>query len=286
MLLFKNAPEDDASDRIVESVTRLPETETLCLPDGSLPAADITTEIINGSRDDVARTVDNNEYDISSINDDRPFFWHLTRFEDVVGDWSRSFEDTEIAFGERLLLVLIAIACFVAALFLWLPFLLTRRRRSGSEQIAPRPKAMADVAYVASIGLGFMFIKVSMIQRFSLLLGYPTLSLSVSLFTLLLATAIGARFSGRIGLVFLMLLPVGLAHGVFLPAGIDRATFLTADRDENQRGRFVAWCWAVNGFFSVIGSSVTTVASLTFGFDRTVLIGIEPAHDLELVRAE
>ncbi len=53
--------------------------------------------------------------------------------------------------------------------------------------------------YFASIGLGFMFIEISMIQRFSLLLGYPTLSLSVSLFTLLLATAIGARFSGRIG---------------------------------------------------------------------------------------
>ncbi len=71
-----------------------------------------------------------------------------------------------------------------------------------------------------------------------------------------------------------MLMPVGMVLGVFLPAGIDRATFLTADRDENQRGRFVAWCWAVNGFFSVIGSSVTTVASMTFGFDRTVLIGL------------
>ena len=78
----------------------------------------------------------------------------------------------------------------------------------------------------------------------------------------------------RIALVIAMLMPVGMVLGVFLPAGIDRASFLTADRDENQRGRFVAWCWAVNGFFSVIGSSVTTVASMTFGFDRTVLIGL------------
>ncbi len=36
----------------------------------------------------------------------------------------------------------------------------------------------------------------------------------------------------------------------------------------------MAWCWAVNGFFSVIGSSVTTVASMTFGFDRTVMFGL------------
>ena len=36
----------------------------------------------------------------------------------------------------------------------------------------------------------------------------------------------------------------------------------------------MAWCWAVNGFFSVMGSSVTTISSMTFGFDRTVLIGV------------
>jgi len=316
MLLFKNPPEDDASTRIIESVTRIPDTETLRLPDGSLPPADLTTNIITGSESDVSRIVDEYQYDISSIDDDRPFFWHFSGFEDVVGDWSRSFEDTEIAIGERLLLVLIAIAVFVAGLFLWLPFLLTRRRRAGSEEHSPVRGRGRMFAYFASIGLGFMFIEISMIQRFSLLLGYPTLSLSVSLFTLLLATAIGARFSGRIGarpsvglpaavgalfivtllylvvsdpitdvalawsepmriaLVIAMLMPVGMALGVFLPAGIDRASDLTADRDESQRGRFVAWCWAVNGFFSVIGSSVTTVASMTFGFDRTVLIGL------------
>ena len=170
--------------------------------------------------------------------------------------------------------------------------------------------------YFASIGLGFMFIEISMIQRFSLLLGYPTLSLSVSLFTLLLATAVGARLSGRIGakpmkglpaavaallavtllylsisdpvtdlalawseplrilLVVAMLFPVGMALGVFLPAGIDQAIGLTESASDGDRDRFVAWCWAVNGFFSVIGSSVTTVASMTFGFDRTVTIGL------------
>jgi fucose permease len=36
----------------------------------------------------------------------------------------------------------------------------------------------------------------------------------------------------------------------------------------------VAWCWAVNGFFSVIGSTATTMLSMTFGFDRTMLIGL------------
>ena len=168
--------------------------------------------------------------------------------------------------------------------------------------------------YFASLGLGFMLIEISMIQRFALLLGFPTLSLSVSLFTLLIATAVGARMSGvvqrdarrglpvalaalvavsvlyivvaepltesalawsqwaRILVVFALLFPVGLLLGVFLPAGIDAAVS-TAGRDEAVRGRLVAWCWAVNGFFSVIGSSTTTILSMSFGFNRALEIG-------------
>lgn len=326
MLLFKNPPGVDTAERILGSVTLLPDTEAVHLPDGTAddqvpddavvpPGVRVTTDIITGSRADVGRVVESYEYDISPIDDDRPFFWHFSGFDDVVGDWSRSFEDTEIAIGERLLLVLIAVAFAVATIFLWLPFLLTRRRR-GSERADPIGGRGRMFAYFSAIGLGFMFIEISMIQRFSLLLGYPTLSLSVSLFTLLLATALGARLSGRVGarptvglpiavaalfvvtfvylvvsdpitevalawseplriaLVIVMLFPVGATLGVFLPAGIDRATSLTVERDENERGRFVAWCWAVNGFFSVIGSSVTTVASMSFGFDRTVVIGL------------
>jgi hypothetical protein len=314
MLLFKNPPEDDASTRLQESIRRVPDTEALHLPDGSLPGDGLTTDLITASPSGVADIVDGYEYDISSIDDDRPFFWHFTPFSDIVGDWSRSYDDTEIAIGERLLMVLILIAFVVASAFLWLPFALTRRR--GGD----RPRHVAGrgrmFLYFAAIGLGFMFIEISMIQRFSLLLGYPTLSLSVSLFTLLLATAIGALLSGRVGarpsvglpvavaalfivtllylaisdpitevalawseplritLVIVMLFPVGMALGVFLPAGIDQATGLTAASPGSDQDRFVAWCWAVNGFFSVIGSSVTTVASMTFGFDRTVMLGL------------
>ena len=314
MLLFKNPPEGDASDRLLRAIDRVPGTEALHLPDGSLPGDGITTDLITGSTADVEAIVDGYEYDISSIGDDRPFFWHFTSFEDIVGDWSRSYEDTEIAIGERLLMVLILVAFVVASAFLWLPFVLTRRRRARPTDLI-RGRARMFL-FFASIGLGFMFIEISMIQRFSLLLGYPTLSLSVSLFTLLLATAVGARYSGRIGalpvvglpaavatlfgitllylaasdsvtdvalawseplriaLVIAMLFPVGVALGVFLPAGIDQATGLTRHADPADRDRFVAWCWAVNGFFSVIGSSLTTVASMTFGFDRTVVFGL------------
>jgi hypothetical protein len=77
----------------------------------------------------------------------------------------------------------------------------------------------------------------------------------------------------RIGLVFALLFPVGVLLGMFLPAGIDAARALSAEHGSDE-GRLVAWCWAVNGFFSVIGSTSTTMLSMTFGFDRTIIVGL------------
>ena len=85
----------------------------------------------------------------------------------------------------RLLLV---IAAVVAAITLFVPFAVSRQRRRA-------PGAARQVALLRLLRLSrarLLFIEISMIQRFSLLLGFPTLSLSVSLFTLLIATAVGA----------------------------------------------------------------------------------------------
>jgi len=70
-----------------------------------------------------------------------------------------------------------------------------------------------------------------------------------------------------------LLFPVGLLLGVFLPTGID-AALDAAGPDEAVRGRLVAWCWAVNGFFSVLGSSVTTILSMSLGFNKAVVAGL------------
>jgi hypothetical protein len=281
-----------------------------------LPGADradgLTSDLITGTDAEVTSIVESYPFEITAIDDDRPFFWHFTSFGTVLTDWSRNFEDNEIAIGERLLVVLVGIASLVAAMFLWLPFALTRKRHPSRAKVAGRWRLFT---YFAALGLGFMLIEVSMIQRFALLLGFPTLSLSVSLFTLLIATAIGARLSGvvknwgvvglpavtgalvlvslvymaagpaitdaalawpqwaRIAVVLAMLFPVGLLLGVFLPTGVDMAID-AAGADQMVQGRLVAWCWAVNGFFSVIGSSVTTILSMAVGFNRALLTGL------------
>ncbi len=309
IMLFKDPVDAATAQRVQESARNVPDSQTLYLPGG--PRTDgLTSDVIDAPDDELARIVDAYPLDISAITDDRPFFWHFTDFATVLRNPQRDFQDAEIAIGERLLLMLLAMAAVVAAVLLWLPFAVTRRR-SGGSRVAGRWRVFV---YFAAIGLAFMLVEVSMIQRFALLLGFPTLSLSVSLFTLLITTAIGARYSaivlrwprtglptvvlvlaviaiaylyivdpltatalawpqwGRIIVAVVLLAPIGLLLGVFLPTGMTAVVGLV--REGVDEGRLVAWCWAVNGFFSVLGATLTTVLSMALGFDRTILVGL------------
>ena len=51
--------------------------------------------------------------------------------------------------------------------------------------------------WVLLVGMGFMLVEISTIQRFILFLGQPVLSLSVLLFSLLVGAGIGSIYSGR-----------------------------------------------------------------------------------------
>jgi MFS family permease len=56
-------------------------------------------------------------------------------------------------------------------------------------------------------------------------------------------------------------MPLGLCLGMFMPLGLGRVAALTDHGEE-----YVAWAWAVNGFFSVVGSVLTTILSMALGF--------------------
>ena len=59
---------------------------------------------------------------------------------------------------------------------------------------------------------------------------------------------------------------LGLCLGMFMPLGLTVVGGLGDHPDE-----YIAWGWAVNGFFSVIGSVGTTILAMAYGF-RTVQV--------------
>ncbi|MGH7288771.1 MAG: hypothetical protein ACREI8_12205, partial [Myxococcota bacterium] len=306
-ILVKRSPFTGAEvERFLENTRRIPGAIPRHAPGQRLDDGAVN-RILSLSSEALPAWYASHPDDVAPISDDAPFFWHFARFGSVLRSFFEPLPgvDPQDSIGERLLLVLAAVAAIFAGTFLLLPFVAIR------ETWAALPHKARSFGLFAAIGSGFMFYEIALIQKLVLFLGYPTYSLTVTLMSLLVSTGIGslatARYSGRsgrkiaalfgaIGLLTLfyqygmgalteallgaplrvravaaaaMLAPLGFTLGAFMPLGLSRLAVSTRHREA-----YVAWGWAVNGFFSVIGSVLTTVLSMSYGFRVVMFLGL------------
>jgi spermidine synthase len=251
--------------------------------------------------------------DITPVGDDRPFFFHTTRLSSQkhVAALMRAagFEipappdlDGFATGGLSALLLLMFVSSALVVLFVVLPLAVTTRQ----DLPAGWPRWLM---YFGCLGAGFMLVEVALLQRFVLLLGHPVYSLTVTLFSLLLGTGLGAtlgrhvppdRLPSRMVRVLLgvvamaifaaaglprvidaaigqpLWLRLCLASALMLPAGIlmgvplPSAVRLLAER---RADALVPWAWAINGVFSVVGSTLAVFVAMNWGFSTTLLLG-------------
>lgn len=239
-------------------------------------------------------------FDVGPVYDDAPFFWHFGRLSSFLGFgrpegpgvmWEAS------GAGERVLMATLVVATLFAALCLALPLAL-----AGATWSSPVPRAVIGL-YFATLGIGFMLFEIALVQKLALVVGYPTYSLTVTLFSLLLAAGIGSLASERVemapsrlaGRLSVAVVVLALAYGVGLdavtptlltlplavrlaavfaftvPLGLVLGMFLPlgiryVTRRSADPAPLVAWAWAANGFCSVIGSVATTILAMSVGF--------------------
>ena len=263
------------------------------------------TTVVTAGPDELERFYTESPYKVRPITDNSPFFWHFVSLPDALfgserlGTWN-----VEEGVGERLLIAFLLLATGFAAVFLLLPLIFLKQIWSEI------PYKWNSGIYFAALGLGFMFIEICLIQRLTLFLGYPTYSLTVTLFALLVSTGLGSllseryaarrnqafnilllalagliafyevalpwvanvgmawSFPTRVTVTVLCLAPLGLCLGAFMPLGLRSVSETTEHGDQ-----YVAWCWAINGFFSVMASVLATLLSMTYGFNTVMVIG-------------
>ncbi|MGB2876837.1 MAG: hypothetical protein WBB97_02250 [Dehalococcoidales bacterium] len=172
-----------------------------------------------------------------------------------------------------------------------------------------KDKLLQSVFLFVLIGIGFMLIEISLIQRFILYLGQPVLSMAVLLFSLLTGAGLGSLYSGRltrndmfkgittaaicvailsivyiflIPLIFNQLLGLNLALRLLvmllmlLPLGFLMGfPFPLGIRalKETEMDRYIPWMWGLNGVGSVLGSALTIVIAISLGFAQALLLG-------------
>ena len=127
---------------------------------------------------------------IAPSTDDNPFFFYTARFGDFVSMPSSALTNNNAAISMTVLLIVMALVACVY--YIVLPFVRLARRMPLSTLTPP-------VAYFCAIGMGFMLIEISQMQRLMVFLGHPVYGLGVVLFTILLfggigSATVGARF--------------------------------------------------------------------------------------------
>jgi hypothetical protein len=246
----------------------------------------------------------NYRFDVSPVDDDRPFFFYTVQTGDLSKFFtlSHSAEDFEINRAVPVLLELLGISVIATAIVLALPPLLLRAR-------LPVEKGLRGfLMYFVCLGAGYIMIQVALIQKFVLFLGHPTYALTVIVFSMLVWSGIGSFYSRRLirgayrHRLSIMLIAVAAAVSALafvaapisefgvgwpLPAKILVTVCLIAPAAflmgipfptgltwlETRFPQAVRWAWALNAAASVLGSAAAIFLAIHIGLRSTVLVG-------------
>jgi hypothetical protein len=234
-------------------------------------------------------------YDISPVSDNRPFFYKIER--GIPNSVSLVFWLSMIIW---FLMVSIPLLCWRGGT--------TQGKKDSEEGKRLTQSRLKSIALFSMLGMGFMLSEISFIQRLTLFLGQPTFSLALLIFSLLGWAGLGSLWSSRLildrirkGIVtssltiallllfYAFLLPplldqlLGLAlplraliaNLILAPLGFSMGLpFSLGIRSlkEMGMGNHIPWMWGVNGASSVLGSVLTILIAISFGFTQALII--------------
>ena len=200
------------------------------------------------------------------------------------------------------LVVTAGAALLFALIFTCVPLLFSSAGRASWHG---KPKVLV---YFSCLGSGYIILQLVFIQIFMKLIGYPLYTYTTVVFTFLFAAGVGSLMSEKmqllekrrwwipfIGIVvstlallfyqqvlfdaflqystiarvvisILMIFPLAFFLGMPFPLGILAVQY----KPEGT----VAWAWAFNGLFTVVGGIFCAIFSVYFGFRATMLVAI------------
>jgi hypothetical protein len=234
-------------------------------------------------------------YNVAPVTDSAPFFFFTLKtgyvLRNIAAGTGKGM-DWRINLGVVVLGMLLIISVLAVLAFLILPLAL-HHHTGGTHQ-----SSLAGLLYFVAIGLGYILVEISLIQRFVLFLGHPTYALTVVVFLLLLSSGAGSvaarrwiasttRLRQTISLIAaliclnLLLLPrvlsaaVGepfavkllISGAVLVPLGFVMGMPFPSGL---RLIPTVEWAWALNAAASVLGSVAAMVIAIHFGLTATL----------------
>jgi len=171
----------------------------------------------SGSPAQLSSVIGGQPYDYSPPTDQRPYFFNILRPTQLLAGRSGEQGTGVVAEGNILATRTLALL-WVISLLLVVVVVIGPLWRAGLPSLDIGSFGHA-VAYFAVIGLSFMFVQISLMQRFSVYLGHPTYAVAVILFSMILAAGVGSLLSDRIPVEsdrrWLVAIPLCIAAVIF-----------------------------------------------------------------------
>jgi hypothetical protein len=242
-------------------------------------------------------------FHIKPVYDESPFFNYYLRLDNIKAIYEVMGRKWHYFIEEGYLLPVIFLQVLILSLVLiLLPVLIAPWQKGIVKE--GKKKLLPTLLYFAMLGLGFMFVEVTLIQKSILPLVNPSYAVAVVLTSILISSGLGSMMSSRFSLlrtsivlpllvvftviysllfpvlldlispytitfkvmmVFFILLPIGLLMGIPFPAGIR----ILGERDD----MLIPWAWAVNGCVSVIAPILTIMIAMSSGFKTVLWLG-------------
>lgn len=226
-------------------------------------------------------------FDIKPATDNSPFFYNA----DIGSPKSLSN-----------LLIVVSIVAGITLLYIF------SRRRSLPDKKREALKHWWLALIFPALGIGFMLVEITLIQKMILIFGNPTLAFSILLFILLISSGLGSYWASRISLAKLPLV-ISFASGAVALGGIMYAITLDSvvrslfaqslpitiiiillitaplglamgipfssslrmlrEIDRND----IPLAWGINGVMSVMGSALAVAIAMQIGFSAAFAAG-------------
>jgi hypothetical protein len=242
-------------------------------------------------------------FDVKPVSDDKPFFYNFFKLNKIKITYAALGQKLlPLLQGEFLVFIILAQAAAVAFSLILLPVIIQHKRR-----IRRKTNSIAIFIYFGLIGMSFIFLEITFIQKFILFLGDPLYSMALIIFVLLFSSGIGSLLSKNIlgknvlknvktAFVLSALLIVSytfilprlfdaliglnliakffLSLSIIFPLGFLMGfPFPTGIRLlENAGKKVIPWAWATNAFSSVVNSVAALVIAFWGGYTLVMII--------------
>ena len=294
-ILVSKSPFSDNDLNIIEQIANKMKFDVVLTPRFSL---DSTFAAISSGKNLIDFPIN-----IAPPTDDSPFFFYVLRIHNILNRsiWKQGIIGIIQMKAVFILATLLAIVIVLTFLSIIVPLII----KTGKASLKG---AFTFLIFFSAIGLGFMLIEISQMQRLIIFLGHPIYGLSVVLFSLLLSSSLGSLSTQKISnssmkssviialtLLLLVLIIFGkltpyaicmfqgstisvrvlVAIAILFPLGLLMGMpFPVGIKLASVKApSIIPWLWGINGATSVCASVLAVVIALASGISTSFWVG-------------